>query len=272
MKESIERLSKEPPFRIITRAILKRLKVSVATRGLWEISPRPQYLIGMLEATSQAMEQGHKEISVIEFGVAGGNGLLAMQKEAEAIENETGIKIKVYGFDMGSEGLPPFIGDYRDHPDAWTPGDFKMNETKLKSRLTDRSTLILGNVKKTVKTFFEKYNPPTLGFLSFDLDLYSSTKDALGIFNSSKMKMLFNTPLYFDDIEFIFNHKYAGEFLAIREFNEENCNIKIDRWYGIANGRPFPERPIYKKLYVAHDLNAISNCNLNREPVSLNMK
>lgn len=272
LNEFIQRLAKEPPFRIVARAILKKLKVSVKTRAIWELSTRPQYLIGLVEASNQAIQQGHGEICVIEFGVAGGDGLVVLQEEAEAVENETGVKIKVYGFDMGAEGLPSFIGDYRDHPDWWRPGDFKMDEEKLKSCLTDRTTLILGNVKETVKTFFKNYNPPPIGFISFDLDLYSSTKDALSIFNAAGMKMLWNTPLYFDDIEFIFNHKFAGEFLSIKEFNEENKNIKIDRWYGVESGRPFPERYIYKKLYVAHDLNSISNANLNRNAVKLPLR
>ena len=258
MRKLIQRLALEPPFRLLAKAILKKFKVSIKTRAIWEMSKRPQYLIGLVEASSQAIQQGHEEICAIEFGVAEGDGLLVLQEEAEAVENETGVKIKVYGFDMGAEGLPSFIGDYRDHPDAWKPGDYKMDEERLKYCLSERTTLILGNVKETVKTFFENYNPPTIGFVSFDLDLYSSTKYALGIFNAD-MKILWNTPLYFDDIGYIFNHKFAGELLSIREFNEENQNIKIDRWYGVEVGRPFPERYIYKKLYVAHDLNSISN-------------
>jgi len=104
------------------------------------------------------------------------------------------------------------------------------------------------------------------------LDLYSSTKEALRIFDITSMKMLWNTPLYFDDIEFVFNHKFAGEFLAIREFNKEHKNIKIDRWYGVEAGQPFPERYFYKKLYVAHDLQSISNAKLNRDLASLPLR
>lgn len=272
VREFIQCLAKEPPFRIVARAILKKLKVSVKTKDIWALSKYPQYMTGLVEASNQAIKQGHKEISVIEFGVAGGNGLLVLQEEAEIVENETGVKIKVYGFDMGAGGLPSFIGDYRDHPDAWKQGDYAMDEEKLKSRLTDRTTLILGNVNETVKTFFKTYNPPPIGFVAFDLDLYSSTKDALGIFNAAGMKMLWSTPLYFDDIAFVFNHRFAGEFLAIREFNEENENFKIDHWYGVESGRAFPERYFYKKLYVCHDLISISNVILDRDTISLHIK
>src|SRR5947207_261742 len=102
----LRRLSMEPPFRIITRALLKRLRVSAKTRALWEISKSPAYLLGLVTAAEEAHNQRVAEISAIEFGVAGGSGLLALQNEAEDVERETGVKIKVYGFDAGQEGLP----------------------------------------------------------------------------------------------------------------------------------------------------------------------
>jgi hypothetical protein len=105
--------------------------------------------------------------------------------------------------------------------------------------------------------------------VSIDLDLYSSTQAALQIFRVPDKRMLWHVPLYFDDIEFLFNHKYAGELLAIEEFNEESRQVKIDIWYGVRKGRPFPERPYLEKLYVAHDLEAISDVVLKRETAVL---
>ena len=102
---------------------MSRMNVSARTRALWDLSKRPAYLVGVLAAAEQALAQGVSAISVIEFGVAGGEGLIALQNEAAAVESETGVEIKVYGFDMGPHGLPRFIGDYRDHPDAWQAGD-----------------------------------------------------------------------------------------------------------------------------------------------------
>lgn len=268
----LARLGMEPPFRILVRALLKQLNVSAKTRALWELSKRPAYLLGVLTAAEQALKQKVPELSVIEFGVAGGDGLLTLQSEAEAVERETGIRIKVYGFDAGPQGLPAFIGDYRDHPDAWHPGDFPMDESALRSRLTNRTTLILGNVRDTIQGFFKDFQPPPIGFVSFDLDLYSSTRDALQIFCIPDKRMLWHVPLYFDDIEFLFNHKFAGELLAIDEFNEKSNRVKIDRWYGVRLGRPFPERPFLEKLYVAHDLEAISKVILKREVVALPLR
>jgi hypothetical protein len=250
------RLFSEPPFRLIARYILKLTATKASTRALWEISARPHYLMGILAAAEQAQRQGVKEISVIEFGVAGGNGLVVMQEEAEAVELETGIRIKVFGFDMGAAGLPEFIGDYRDHPDIWQPGDYPMDEAKLRARLSERTTLVLGNVAQTVQSFFEKNKPPPIGFISIDVDIYSSSRDALNVLLVPSASMLWHVPIYFDDIEFIFNHRFAGELLAIDEFNEISPTIKIDKWYGVGIGRPFPERYFLQKMYVAHDLTA----------------
>lgn len=268
----LARLAMEPPFRIAARALLRCLKVSARTRALWEISKRPAYLLGVVTAAEQARKQGVGEISVIEFGVAGGDGLVALQEEADLVERETGIRIKVYGFDAGPRGLPEFIGDHRDHPDAWKPGDYPMDVQALRSRLTRRTSLILGNVRDTIQGFYRHYQPPPVGFVSFDLDLYSSTRDALQVFALPDKRMLRNVPVYFDDIEFLFNHRFAGELLAIEEFNRNNAQVKIDRWHGVRKNRPFPERPFLDKMYVAHDLEAISRATLSREAVALPLR
>ncbi len=258
------RLGKEPPLRLLVKTILMQLKVSVKTRALWDISERPAYLMSVLTAAQQAVKQNVPEICVIEFGVAGGAGLVTLEREAAAVEKETGVKIKVFGFDIGAAGLPSFIGDYRDHPDAWQPGDYPMDEKLLRSRLTNRTTLVLGNVGETVPDFFKNFQPPPIGFVSFDMDLYSSTRDALQILTHPDAKLLWHVPLYFDDIGFVFNHKFAGELLAIEEFNQKSENVKIDRWREAGAGRPFHENPLLERLFVAHDLSAISNVVLKR--------
>ncbi len=267
----VSRVAKEPPFRLLARAALSKMNVSLETRSTWGLSPRPNYLLCLYTAAKQAMQQGVAEISAIEFGVAGGDGLVALQSEAEAVERGTGVRIKVYGFDNGG-GLPVLIGDHRDHPDAWLPGDFPMDIPRLKSRLKERTTLILGNVKETVPSFFEKFKAPPIGFISVDVDLYSSTRDALQILGLADKKMLWHVPMYFDDVSDIFNHRFAGELLAIDEFNESHSGVKIDRWHGVRAGRPFPEHAYLDRLYVAHDLDSISVANLKRDTEMLPLK
>ncbi len=205
-----------------------------------------------------AQRDGLRGITAIEFGVAGGKGLLEMQNYAGAIEPSTGVAVNVVGFDIGS-GLPSFIGDYRDHPDQWKPGDYALSQADLTGKLVaTRSRLIIGNVKKTVPKFLKNEDIFPVGFISFDLDLYSSTRDALEILRSPKRKMLRQTPLYFDDLDLVSTHRWAGELLAIEEFNRTCDVVKIDKWYTIKGGKPFPEAYYWEKMFVAHDLEAIS--------------
>jgi hypothetical protein len=64
--------------------------------------------------------------------------------------------------------------------------------------------------------------------------------------------------MYFDDIDSHVHHRWAGELLAVEELNQSNGSVKIGQWRGIESGRPFPERAWLKRMYIAHDLAAIS--------------
>ncbi len=66
---------------------------------------RPHYTWGVLHGGHLARAIGINRVSVIEFGVAGGNGLLSLERIAEKVEGVFGIGIDVYGFDNGI-GLP----------------------------------------------------------------------------------------------------------------------------------------------------------------------
>ena len=195
---------------------------------------REQYLFGMRQAASQANALQIREIAAIEFGVADGQGLLDMEQIAEVLQAETGVRFTLYGFDLET-GLPP-SDDYRDLPYCWRPGLFKMNRAELEPQLK-RSTLIIGDVGETVPTFIERYSPPVIGFIAFDLDLYSSTKRALNLFNLAASHFLPRTFCYFDDIvgDFVEIHcEWVGELLAIREFNDAHAARKIAKIHGLS--------------------------------------
>ena len=257
------RIAREPPFRLLSKTLVALAARSIRAKADWDATSRPEYLVGVLAAADQALKEGVSEFSVIEFGVASGNGLLALERHAAAVEKETGVKISVYGFDSG-KGLPPSSGDYRDHPDQWKAGDYPMDESQLRQRLTNRSSLVMGPVADTVPKFVASLQRSPVGFVAVDLDLYSSTRDALKILVLPGKRMLRQVPIYLDDVFFICNHRFAGELLAIDEFNQANENVKIDCWRGIADGRPFPENGWLKRMFVAHDLEAISHVVLDR--------
>src|SRR5215207_7877301 len=132
---------------------------------------RSQYGFGLLQAGRLAKRIGIPRMSAIEFGVAGGNGLLALEDHARFVTRETAVEIDVYGFDS-TVGLPA-PDDYRDMPYAWEQGFYAMDVEKLQSRLRS-AKLLIGDVRETVQHFGEN-NAAPIGFISFDLDYYSST-------------------------------------------------------------------------------------------------
>jgi hypothetical protein len=78
---------------------------------------RPQYAWGAVFAAAQAKALGLSEVSLLELGVAGGRGLLALQDIACAVSAHIPIGLRVFGFDMGS-GLPD-VADPWDLPNIW---------------------------------------------------------------------------------------------------------------------------------------------------------
>ena len=250
------RIAMEPPFRLFSQKFIKYTSASVRAQAKWDTSPRPNYLLGVLKAADQALDEGVSRILAVEFGVAAGNGLLALQHIAEIVEHETGIIVEVVGFDSGA-GMPIVPFDYRDHTDWWIPQDYPMDIAKLKSKLKSRTRLVLGDVAQNVQKFLDE-NEVMIGFVSFDLDYYSSTRAAFPLLSSQKRKMLRRTPIYFDDINFFFNHQFAGELLAIDEFNNAADGVRIDKWRGVRKERPFPEAAWLENMYVAHDIAAIT--------------
>lgn len=206
---------------------------SFKTKVKLKMISRPHYAYCIFNACQLASKLGLKSISVVEFGVATGNGLVCIEEIAADLERLFDINIEIYGFDS-SQGLPK-PKDYRDLPYHWKEGFFKMDYEKLKNKLR-KTKLIIGDLKYTSKTFFKKYSPAPIGAIFHDLDFYSSTKIALNLFkekNGFFLPRIFN---YFDDIvgtEVELYNDYTGERLAINEFNEENNDIKISPCYNL---------------------------------------
>ncbi len=185
------------------------------------------YAYIIYQAAQLAHRLGLERISVLEFGVAGGNGLVSMEGHAEKIEKIFPVKIEIYGFDTG-EGLPD-PRDYRDLPYHWKPGFFRMDRDKLLKRLS-RAEVILGDVAVTAKTFFDDRDPAPIGAVSHDLDFYSSTADGLHLFLADEKHLLPRVFCYFDDViggETELYSDHSGQRLAIAEFNAAREDRKI---------------------------------------------
>jgi hypothetical protein len=238
-----------------TKLLIKRLRLfSYSFRArLGLLAFKPEYAYCVYAGAFLGKTLGYKNISVIEFGVAGGRGLIALEKHAEIIGREMGIEIEVYGFDTG-KGLPK-SDDYRDLPYIWREGFFKMDAEKLQKRLRS-AKLIIGDVKETAANFFADYKPAPVAAVMFDMDLYSSTVPALRLFDADDSVLLPRIFTYFDDIGGdIFDYKiccseYTGERLAIREFNEQRDTKKISPHFGLLADK-FRES-WYSRIFIVH--------------------
>lgn len=205
-----------------------------------DLHPRPHYAYGVQQGADLARRLGIGRISVIEFGVAGGSGLLELERLASLASRSTGVDIEVYGFDRG-EGLPA-VADYRDLPYTWQPGFFQMDVPALQSQLTS-ARLVLGDISETIPIFKERDDPAPVAFVAIDLDYYSSTVDALRVFDCPDEGTLPRVLCYFDDVvgpDHVLHNDEVGELLAIREFNEQRAHAKILAINGLRAKRAVP--------------------------------
>lgn len=255
MKRLATRLLSDPiPTRyLVLRYLDRRLDLlSYADKLRWNTIERPHYGHSLLQSALLAKRLSVPRISAIEFGVAGGNGLMALERHARHVRRETGVEIAIYGFDSGA-GMPP-PRDYRDLPYLWQAGYFAMEVEKLQAQL-QIAQLVLGPVEQTVATFCAMHQPPPIGFIAFDLDYYSSTVTALHILESDHRYLMPRVTCYVDDmvgdIDWAYN-EFAGEMLAIREFNTGHEDIKIAPVQGMRfYGGKLPS-VWHEQIFVAH--------------------
>jgi hypothetical protein len=224
----IELFQNPAPLKTLFRFIIKKIHLfPYETRIRLSAVQRPHYGYCIYNSTKLASKLGYKKISIIEFGVAGGNGLLNIEYHVQEVKKIFDIEIEVYGFDTG-DGLPQPI-DFRDLPYHWKAGFFKMNKENLQNKISF-SRLIFGNVEETCKTFFDEFTPAPIACIFNDLDFYSSTSASLKIFEGSEDFFLPRVYIYFDDTvgnEIELYNDFTGQRLAINEFNKNHENKKI---------------------------------------------
>lgn len=224
---------------------------SLETRVFLGVGAKPMYTFGVYSAAALAKALGIVGISVVEFGVAGGQGLLALEKAAEEVEQHFGIAIDVFGFDTGV-GMPA-PNDYRDLPYVWGHGFYLMDVERLQTRLK-RARLILGDVEETLAAFLPGIKHP-IGFVAFDLDYYSSTKKAFRVWEGLPDTRLPRVICYFDDIiwpERAYYNEYLGELCAIREYNLDHSQMKLCPIHMLRHTQANPSA-WHDQIYVLHD-------------------
>ncbi|HEX2084490.1 MAG TPA: hypothetical protein VHF89_02315 [Solirubrobacteraceae bacterium] len=192
-------------------------------------------------------------LTVVELGVASGQGLLNLADVARKVTGETGVPIDVVGFDSGV-GMPPPV-DHRDHPEFYIHGDYPMDRGRLEARLPSNATLVIGDIASTVPEFTARLGPEApLAFFSLDVDSYTSSKAALAILDGEAGGYLPQVLVYADDVMEFTHNRWAGELLAIRESNDERPLRKLDRSLGLRASRVFKRASWIDQMFMLHVL------------------
>jgi hypothetical protein len=215
---------------------------------------RQQYAFSLLKTAELAMVQGLKSVTAIEFGVAAGAGLVNICDISRNITKLTGVDFKIFGFDSG-KGMPP-PRDHRDHPEVFSAGSYPLiDRSALMRALPHNAKLILGDIQETLPPFLAGLSASSpLGFVVIDVDYYWSAKECLNVFLGAADNYLPWTLVYLDDIGFESANPWAGELLAVREFNEENEMRKINLFRGLRHKRLFKHTSWFDQVYLLHVL------------------
>jgi hypothetical protein len=101
-----------------------------------------------------------------------------------------------------------------------------MDIATLRANLPNNATLSLGPLSQNIHSFMAHLERP-IGCVALDGDCYSASVEALQIFDGVATCYLPATLMYVDDLSLWSHHPWAGELLAIGEFNETHTTRKI---------------------------------------------
>lgn len=266
---AMERLTE--PVHLNIASVLVALFGSWRQKVAFDLILRQHNAYGLLKAADDCRQHGITRMAACEFGGGKGSGLINMAIIAEKVSRLTGVEIRVFGFDSGV-GLPTRPIDYRDHPEHYTQGDHAMDVAAVKAKLPPNAELVLGEISQTVDGFLQRMEEQgwTMGYAVIDVDYYSSTVDVLKIFAGPANLYLPLLLLYFDDIGDISHHPYAGELLAITEFNEQMRVRKIVEDPFFENRRIFRRANWIKRMRILHVLDHVQRSTEKSNHVKLN--
>lgn len=237
---------------LAVRAVWRRLPLGrFHTRCDYDAYPRPAYAYGIQQASVLAHRLGLPAISVIELGVAGGTGLLALEQLAADATRAVGVHVEAHGFD-GGVGLPAPRDPQRDLAYNYPKGAFEMDQAALRSRLRT-SHLHLGSLADTIAAFIAAEEPP-IGFIAFDLDYFSSSVQALALCDAPPPRLLPRVWCYLDDVigrDQALHCDWVGELAAVRHYNDAREHRKMALIHGLSHKRVWPA-PWNDSMFALH--------------------
>lgn len=214
---------------------------------------RKQHAYAILNLADQAKSLGYETATIIEFGVASGAGLLNLQRLAARITKATNIRFDIYGFDTG-QGMPP-PRSYKDHPELYQAGDFPMVFDALAKNLDSNTRLIIGPLAETIVEFSSRdFSNAPIGFISIDVDYYSSSVEALKVLQMEANNLFPRIIVWLDDIGNLSHNTRCGELAAIFEFSEQHPMRPIEKHPSLRNHRIFKNAPWIDHIYQCHVL------------------
>jgi len=191
---------------------------------------RLNYAYGAILAVEQARRLSLPGVTLIETGVWTGRGLRNLCQWASALRYTFDLDVNVSGFDTG-KGLPKCT-DWRDHPELWQEGEMVMPDLNLlRSQLPPFCTLEIGDVAETAPRYLQNASLTSrpIGFFALDVDLYTSSVDALKLLEGHPETLLPAVGVWVDDSYVnVMQNSFCGEALAIAEYNHRNHLRKID--------------------------------------------
>ncbi len=257
----LERLTE--PLHLNVLSVFVAIFGSFRSKVAFDLILRHHHAYGILSVADQAKEVGIDRVTLVEFGVATGAGILNMAKVAKQVTRVTGVQFDIYGFDTG-RGMPE-PRSVRDHPELYQAGDFAMDVDRLRAAVPANVKLVLGDLASTVPEFTKELDGSApIGFVSLDVDFYYSSVDALQVLAGPPECYLPRTCLYADDIEHVSHNTFCGEQLAIAEFNTDHDLRKIERYPFLSRYRVFDRAPWILHMYTVHVLDHPSRTALDQ--------
>ena len=246
---AVERLTE--PVHLNAIALAVSVFGSTRAKAAFDVLVRQQHAFGLLDAADAARARGLRRVTVVELGVGGGTGLLNICSLAARVERATGVGFEIVGFDTGA-GLPP-PADHRDHPELYGEGWFPHDRERLLAALPANARIVFGDLKETIDPFVASLTPACpLGFATLDVDYYSSSTHALRLFLGEPSCYLPAVSVYVDDVHEWSHTRFAGEMLAIAEFNAAHALRKLDEDRRLAHTRVFKHAEWLSHMYRLH--------------------
>lgn len=161
------------------------------------------------------------------------------------------MEFTVVGFDTG-EGMPS-PRDFRDHPEHYHRGDYptSLGRDRLLHALPKNASVLWGDIAATLPPFMDSLDCP-IGFVSLDVDYYSSTMEALKILDGPVELYMPWVVIYLDDVQYLEHNRFAGQLLAVEDFNQSHAHRKIDKVRALAETRLFRRSRWIHQMYMAH--------------------